>query len=374
MQPDFLINIAILTIAATTAQFAPLPKHSSPWNLRFLLSYLINEQPFLGLWWLLAISVPTLASDQDQDGAAQLLVTGIVAVPAAALVLVGALALAARPALDATLRSMGATPQHRSWWRLPWLRLLFVPFISWSPAVRRTANVSYGPQRGQRLDIYASRRRVSASTDGGPVLIYLHGGGFRMGSKLLGGRALIYHLARHGWVCIGADYRIRRGTRFHEQLDDARAVLAWARDNVESYHGDPRTVFLAGGSAGAHLASTTALSDDNDEQPVAGVIGLYGYYGPADEGLDAPSAPIAYAHPQAPPFLLVHGARDCLVLATDARDFADGLSRISTRPVAFALLPGAQHNFDQFQSLRIHAVIDAVESFAAWVTGPGAIR
>jgi acetyl esterase/lipase len=71
-------------------------------------------------------------------------------------------------------------------------------------------------------------------------------------------------------------------------------------------------------------------------------------------------------HAGAPPFLVVHGALDTLVVAEDARRFAAALAEQSTQPVAYAELPATQHNFDLFHSFRFHAVSDAIESFVTY--------
>lgn len=73
-------------------------------------------------------------------------------------------------------------------------------------------------------------------------------------------------------------------------------------------------------------------------------------------------------HADAPPFLIVHDTLDTLVLVEDARHFADELAHASSAPVAFAELPGTQHNVDLFRSLRFHGVADAIEGFAVWAT------
>jgi len=65
--------------------------------------------------------------------------------------------------------------------------------------------------------------------------------------------------------------------------------------------------------------------------------------------------PLVYLHPDAPPILIIHGSLDTLVLAEGARHFADELTSACNQPVVYAELPGAQHNFDLFHSLRFHA-------------------
>ena len=101
---------------------------------------------------------------------------------------------------------------------------------------------------------------------------------------------------------------------------------------------------------------------------MSAVVAMYGYYGPTDSEDDAPSSPLAYLHAEAPPFLIIHGTLDTLVLVEDARHFADELASASNQPVVYAELPGTQHNFDLFHSLRFHAVTDAVESFLTYVS------
>jgi acetyl esterase/lipase len=257
--------------------------------------------------------------------------------------------------------------------RIPWIRVLFLPLISFRPDVRRFRNLRYGHAgRGHLLDVYARRR----PSRGAPVLIYLHGGGFRIGSKMLGARPLLYRLASQGWVCVSANYRLSPRISYGERVIDVKRVIAWVHEHGAAYGADPSTVILAGGSAGAHLAATAALTAgrarfqpgfESVDTSIAAVVAMYGYYGPAESDDDTPSSPLAYVHADAPPFLIIHGTLDTLVLVEDARHFADELSKASDQPVVFAELPGTQHNFDLFHSLRFHAVSDAIESFLASV-------
>jgi acetyl esterase/lipase len=183
---------------------------------------------------------------------------------------------------------------------------------------------------------------------------------------MLGAHPLIYRLAAEGWVCVSADYRLSQAD-YSDQLADVRAALSWVRDHAATYGGDPDKVFVAGGSAGAHLAATAALSGAD----VNGVIGMYGYYGNAGSSGPGPTSPQDYINPDAPPFLVIHGALDTLVLHSDARAFADQLRAVSGQTVVYAELPGAQHNFDFFHSLRFHAVTDAIIRFTELTLGAG---
>ncbi|GAB3974963.1 hypothetical protein GCM10029978_057870 [Actinoallomurus acanthiterrae] len=83
------------------------------------------------------------------------------------------------------------------------------------------------------------------------------------------------------------------------------------------------------------------------------------------------TSPLAHVRSDAPPFLIVHGDHDTLVPVQSARLFAERLRALSARPVIYAELPGGQHAFDLFHSLRFEAVINAVDAFAAHVLPPG---
>lgn len=346
-------TVLIVALFAVMALRPPMPRHSSPFNLQFALGWLINEQPFLGLWWLLAGTMGTLI--QPRPGFLWWLVAGLAAVDTVLLARIAVRARSARPALSAAFRTAYGSrgvPRHS---RPAWWRLMLLPIIAWRPGVRRIRNLRYGPaRRGNRLDVYVSRRHRRT---GAPVLVYFHGS-FQIGNKMVGARPLIYRLAAQGWVCVSAGRRLFRA-RYADQLADARAAVAWVRDNAEAYGGDPDTLFVAGGSAGAHLAATAALSDTD----VSGVIGMYGYYGDIGGSGPGPTSPHDCINPDAPPFLIVHGALDTLVLPQDARRFADQLRAVSRQPVVYAELPGTQHNFDFFHSLRSHTVADAIVRF-----------
>jgi acetyl esterase/lipase len=354
----------ILGLFALMALRPPRPRHSTPFNLQFGLGWWINEVPFVGLWWLLAGTMGTLVA--PRSAVLWWLVVGFTALDVLLLGRIALRARSARPALSSAFQAVYGSDGTPRFTRAPWWRFV-LPIVSWRPDVRRIRNLRYGPaRRGHRLDVYVSRKRPRA---GAPVLVYFHGGGFRMSNKMFGARPLIYRLAAEGWVCVSANYRLL-GVGYPDQLADANAALAWVRDNAASYGGDPHSVFAAGGSAGAHLAATAALSGAE----VAAVIGMYGFYGNVGYSGTRPMSPQECVNPDAPPFLIVHGTLDTLVLRQDARTFADRLRAVSKNPVVYAELPGANHNFDFFQSLRFHSVTDAVVRFAELTLSDPPIR
>jgi acetyl esterase/lipase len=102
---------------------------------------------------------------------------------------------------------------------------------------------------------------------------------------------------------------------------------------------------------------------EHADTSVTAAICLGGYYGPPG----TPWSPLTRDGTDAPPFFVAHGELDSLIPAATARRFAAGLAAASAGPVVYAELPGGQHGFDRFRSLRFDTVVDAIEAFAAWI-------
>ncbi|WP_084517978.1 alpha/beta hydrolase [Microtetraspora niveoalba] len=357
-----LVPVAICTLFALAPPARPRPLAM----LGFRLGVALNELPFVVLAWILAATVLALV----QGDLTSPVIAGAAAVTMAGL---GVVAWRGRQAMPAVQRAMGAVPVSR---RLPYGRVLLGPFLRRHRAVERIADLPYGPAgRRNLLDLYRHRSRPT----GAPVLIHLHGGGYHGGRKDSQALPLLYRLAGQGWVCVSANYRLRPQATLQDHLVDAKKVIAWVREHGRRYGADPDRIVLAGSSAGAHMAALAALGpDDPALQPgfervdtsVAAVIGLGGYYG-AYYGMGPETSPLAHVRPDAPPFFIVHGDRDTVTPAEDARLFAERLRAVSTRPVVYAQLPGGQHAFDLFHSLRFEAVVNAVVAFADRVLSPG---
>ncbi len=92
-----------------------------------------------------------------------------------------------------------------------------------------------------------------------PVLVYLHGGGFAIGSKRTH-RALAAAYASQGYLVCNVDYRLAPKYPFPAALEDACAAWLWMADHVVDYEGDPLRAGLAGESAGANLALAVTLA------------------------------------------------------------------------------------------------------------------
>jgi acetyl esterase/lipase len=261
-----------------------------------------------------------------------------------------------------------------AWWTL----LTPFPIRPWK--VQRIGNLSYGPAgRRNRLDVYRRRSGVR----GAPVLVYLHGGGYFSGSKRREARAMLHRFAAQGWVCISATYRLRPHVQFPDHLVDAKRVLAWAHEHGRELGADPSTLVMAGSSAGGHLTALAALTpNDPAFQPgfeqadtsVTAAVCLYGYYGIyyGRDPLERPSSsPLLHPASAAPPFFLAHGDHDSHVPVAGAQAMHRKLLTESSEPVVYAQLPGGQHGFDLFRSLRSDAVVAGIEIFTTRVLAQG---
>ena len=286
-------------------------------------------------------------------------------------------AVAARPALDDALaEALGdgrPSLEPRVASRIRVWRVLIAPLRLSPRAVERTRNIAFGPAGKQNLlDLYRNRSHPARA----PAFIYFHPGGFFSGRKSREARPIIDQLVRHGWVCISANYRLRRAGSFPDNLIDAKLVVSWLRRNAEQCGADPNTLVVAGGSAGAYLAAMCALTaNDPRFQPgfeeadtsVTAAIGLYGYYGPRPRERRDPVVPRGLRAGRRATVPGDPRRRDPMVPARSARRFAERLRDASSSPVVYAALPGGQHNFDAFPSIRCAAVADGIEAFTAWL-------
>jgi acetyl esterase len=115
--------------------------------------------------------------------------------------------------------------------------------------------------------LYAPKTRDQAPAL--PVLLYLHGGGFTIGS-LETHDSLCRQLAlRSGAAVLSLDYRLAPEHRFPAAVDDSWAALAWLVENAESLGLDGTRIGVGGDSAGGTLAAVCALHARDTGQPLA---------------------------------------------------------------------------------------------------------
>lgn len=284
------------------------------------------------------------------------------------------------------------------------LRTVANPF-AFKRAARRLGvtaqkDISYAPwgKRGM-LDIYTSENTPQS---GAPVLLQVHGGAWTISRKEEQGLPLMQHMAAKGWICVAINYRLAPRDPWPAQIEDVKRAIAWIKDNIADYGGDPDYIAITGGSAGGHLTALAALTandpafqrgfEDKDTTvqaaiPHYGVYDLCGVSGirnvvqmrdhflarwvmkvPYD---DAPeiyeaASPLLRVTPDAPDFFVIHGQRDTLVGVDQARQLVEKLKAVSKRTVVYVELPGTQHAFDVFPSIRSAHMVRAIERYLRW--------
>jgi acetyl esterase/lipase len=267
--------------------------------------------------------------------------------------------------------------------------------------VEKADTVQYGPH--PRVNVADIWRRRDLPRDGkAPVLLQVPGGAWAIGMRRPQAYPLLSHLAERGWVCVSIDYRVSPRHTWPDHIVDVKRALAWVKDNIAEYGGDPEFIAITGGSAGGHLAALAALTpDDPQYQPgfeeadtaVVAAVPIYGRYdwfttrGSGRKEFIAflqkfvvkkrfgdnrqvylDASPITRLRPDAPPFFILHGKDDSIIPVPEGREFADAIRDASTSTVAYAEIPHAQHAFDfYFGSPRAHYTAQAVEQFLSWV-------
>jgi acetyl esterase/lipase len=272
---------------------------------------------------------------------------------------------------------------HKPWpiTSLPWrfaiaLLLLFgvaglnaKPVVGAQPDPTIIQEVPYGDapkgDRRRSFDLYLPEKSAGKP----PLLIFVHGGYWLISDDDYRiGPSLAANLVRDGVAVALVRYRLAPSHRHPAQANDVAAAIADLIRQSDKYGFDAKRVFLAGHSAGGHLASLIALDgrylEKNGVSPkaLAGVISISGLYNllptwdVADNQKYAtektfghdPAAlkrasPLSYVRADAPPFLILNAFHDFPGFPIDARKFADGLRRAGANNVQQLMFKGADH-------------------------------
>ena len=221
------------------------------------------------------------------------------------------------------------------------------------------ARIALGESDAQKAVIWGPADR-EAGDPALPVLLFAHGGSWRSGDPDdygFIGRSFV----PEGFITVLAGYRLHPDAVYPAMLEDTARAIAWTREEIAQYGGDPERIVLIGHSAGAYNVAMAALEEQwlgregHSPRNLAGVVGLSGPYDfyPFDSQSTRNSfghaiepertQPIAHVGPDAPPFMLVHGERDTLVKIRNSKVLNRRLSEAgaSSRLLSF---PEMTHN------------------------------
>lgn len=197
-----------------------------------------------------------------------------------------------------------------------------------------------------------------------PAIVFFFGGGWNSGSPAQF-ESQCRHFAKRGMIAITADYRVRsrHEAKAADCVRDAKAAIAWVRENAERLGIDPQRIAAAGGSAGGHLAACTGTVSGfgSNERPDAMILFNPGCTLAAIDGwepqgfgtrlgkerLGADAVEISPAHhigPHTPPTLILHGKQDSTVPFASAEAFERAMKRAG-RPCKLVGYENAGHGF-----------------------------
>ena len=236
-------------------------------------------------------------------------------------------------------------------------------------------NIEYSNADNQHLQLNLARPKNTTAPR--PVVLCIHGGGFRAGSRE-GYNKLCLSLAQRGYVAATTSYRLAPKYQFPAAVYDVKAAVRWLRANAKKYNIDPERVGVTGGSAGGHLAQFLGVTaglkefegDGGNAAQSSAVTCVVNYYGPSDftrsygKSVDAHEvlplwfggnleqerhkhiigSPLPWVTPHAAPTLLVHGTEDKYVAHEQAIWMRDRLKACNV-PVELLTLEGAGHGF-----------------------------
>ncbi|QDU41523.1 Carboxylesterase NlhH [Maioricimonas rarisocia] len=221
-------------------------------------------------------------------------------------------------------------------------------------SVQLTADISYADtdHARQRLDLLLPKERTTDKPL--PVVVFIHGGGWRNGDKLAGRRQVARFVGTGEFAGASIGYRLSGDATWPAQIHDCKAAIRWLRANAAEHGLDPERIGVMGSSAGGHLVAMLGTSGDvedleGDLGPHTGVSSrvscVIDLYGPTDfltmnlrpgafdhESPSSPeslliggpirehpdrvrhASPLTYVTEDDPPFLIIHGTDDRLVL------------------------------------------------------------
>jgi acetyl esterase/lipase len=244
------------------------------------------------------------------------------------------------------------------------------------PSFTTHKDVAYAnTHSAQKLDVY-----LAASDKPTPVMIYIHGGGWRGGSKNRVPGWLM-DAVNEGWLSVvSVEYRFTDVAPHPAQVNDCLRAIQFVRNNAAEWNLDPQRIGVTGGSAGGHLSLWVALHDDaavaDSKDPVerqsSRVACAVSFAGPTDWSLlgeldhkhpayrqligDEPGtpadqmdakakqdvSPITFASQDDPPIMQVHGDKDEIVPLQHARNLHKQLERVGVK-TELVMIEGGNH-------------------------------
>jgi len=241
-------------------------------------------------------------------------------------------------------------------------------------------DVVYGKGGGKDLKLDILRPK-QAPADPMPVVVYIHGGAWKAGSKS-GMPPLCTRLVQQGYFCASVEYRFSQEAVFPAQIEDCKCAIRFLRAHAKEYKINPDRIGVWGHSAGGHLVALLGTAGDARDLEGAGgwqdqssrVQCVIDCFGPTDftvvpKGLEgvkeqmsspvtqlvggpipenkekaAKASPITYVTKDDPPILIMHGDQDPTVPIDQSQRFYEALKKAGV-DATLHIVKGAGHGF-----------------------------
>lgn len=259
---------------------------------------------------------------------------------------------------------------------------------------RSDVKFGQGGDRALKMDILHPRTLPNVPM---PVLVWIHSGAFRGGSKREGLPQLL-PFAQQGYFCATIEYRLSHEAIFPAQIEDCKCGIRYLRVHAKMFHLDPDRIGVWGSSAGGYLAALLGITHHVKEFEGKGgwegfssrVQAVCDWFGPTDflrisdfpsqidrNAANAPEAlliggplqenkekvaranPITYLTKEASPFLIMHAEDDPLVPFNQSQLLVEALQQAGVE-VTFEVIEGGKHDGKKFYSPD---VLKKVENF-----------
>ncbi len=253
--------------------------------------------------------------------------------------------------------------------------------------ILRDIEFGKGGDRALKMHLVRPKQRSDQPL---PVYIWIHGGGWRRGSKEAGLARLI-RMARLGFAGATIEYRLSGEATFPAQIEDCKCAVRFLRAHAGKYGLDPDHMAVGGSSAGGHLAALVGTSAGVESLEGKGgwsgvssrVHAVVDFYGPTDlirfaqtpgyerhAKEDSPEArllggpplkmiraanqanPITYVDADDPPFLIIHGSQDRTVPPNQSRLLHEALKKAGVSS-QLHIIEGAGHGGRAFSEPQI---------------------
>jgi acetyl esterase/lipase len=234
----------------------------------------------------------------------------------------------------------------------------------------------------QRLDLYLPK--APKATTPLPVIVFIHGGGWKGGDKASGINNLAPYIASGHYAGISVGYRLTNEAQWPAQIHDCKAAIRWIKANAKEYNIDPAKIAVWGTSAGGHLVSF--LGTSGDVKSLEGTLGKHldqnsqvtcviNFFGPENfltmvrqestvdrNTADYPEAlllggrvqdqiaaateasPVTHVSPGDAPFLTAHGTQDPLVPYAQGQEIDAALKKAGVESLLITMTNGG-HGF-----------------------------